>query len=176
MNNNKILAPDASLAKVEGWIKTSNFESQSNINSEFIEPLKPTTKSSVNDDSDSIITSVTKEEWLRKMSKVNQALETKAKYSPTSNSRESVESMAKLVETLKSSKAVTKINNISSPWQLYEGRSKSKSEPPDQFSTIIEAEESVRFLISITFIFLLLLILLPVFCLDLLTFCLFSPF
>lgn len=182
MSNNKILAPVESLAKVEGWIKSSNFESESTIVSEYNEPLKPieNLKLSVDNDADTIVSSTTKEELQKTRSKANQTgKEDKVQYSSTVNSYESVESMTKLVETLKSNsmiKGVAKISSLSSPWQLYEGRAKSKSEPPDQFSTIIEAEESVRCLISATFIFLTLIFILPVFCIDLLTFCLFSPF
>ncbi|KAK9746485.1 LIM domain [Popillia japonica] len=142
------LPPVESLAKVEGWIKSSNFESESTIVSEYNEPLKPieNLKLSVDNDADTIVSSTTKEELQKTRSKANQTgKEDKVQYSSTVNSYESVESMTKLVETLKSNsmiKGVAKISSLSSPWQLYEGRAKSKSEPPDQFSTIIEAEES----------------------------------
>ncbi|KAI4471717.1 calponin y domain-containing protein [Holotrichia oblita] len=136
------LPPVESLAKVEGWIKSSNFESESTIVSEYNELLKPlqTRNVSGENDADTLVSSTTNE---KTKSKPNQ--DDKAQYSSTVNSYESVESMAKLVETLKSNsmiKGVTKMSSVSSPWELYVGRTKSKSEPPDQFSTIIEAEES----------------------------------
>lgn len=179
MSNNKILAPDESIAKVEGWIKSSNFANDSSPVNEYNEALKADIAA---DDSESAITSVTKQ-WEKKNAathasmKLNLADAIKIQNTSTVNSHESAESMTKLVETLKTNtiKGVSKIGSKPS-WELYEGRTKSKSEPPDQFSTIIEAEESVRLLNPVIFAFISLMVAISVFHLDYLAFFLFSPF
>lgn len=194
MSNHKILVPVESHARVEGWIKTSNFDSDDTVISEYNMPLKPSAGNTMkiadnNNNNAATSNSVGKlKESHCKKTILNQTVPNETEVSTeankttgisTVNSYESVESMTKLMETLKSSsniKGVSKTGALSTSWELYQGRTKSKSEPPDQFSTIIEAEESVRVLISVTFLFLLLIVILPAFCFDILTFCLFSPF